>query len=697
MKKLIPILITLLFLSTQLFSNGVAVVDVSNATYFKLIDSQVDISVENQVAIVNTIQVFKNVYSSAKSIKYAFPMPEDGSATRLLFKVNDSWYEAEFAPTPQDTTLPGSGDEIDENLKTYLGETPLYYNLEHIIQPDSFITIQLTYVQLLSYEFGKVDLYYQSDYRYIQTAPLDQQKIAFHLTSERTINYVDLVGETPSILTNDGHDAYLEFTRYDKVPEYNYHVEYELSLDELGLFSMSTSIPDTLVPDQHGPGYFTFIVEPDPSENTDIINKVFTLIVDRSGSMYGDKIVQARNAAKFIVENLNEGDYFNIVDFSGGISNFRNEHVEFNASNESAALSYINSISANGSTNISGAFDRAVPQFSSTDETTANIIIFFTDGQATSGVTETGALLQHIQNLINQYELELALFTFGIGHDVNKQLLTVMASQNNGISEFLESNELEEVITRFYLTIRNPVLLNTQMSFLPSGSIMETYPRDLSNLYKGQQMYVSGRYVESVPVTIQLNGTAFGKQVSYEYQLQPADSTVEKYQFLTKIWAKQKIEYLLVEYFSEDDQSVRADSLKSAIIDISLDYGVLSPFTSFSGDKDTTPIEEEIGKPDIAHSPVQYELLGNYPNPFNPSTTIRFRVNTPMSDVIIIKIYNSIGQLVRELSLHISGPGNYQILWDGLFNNGITAPTGTYFYTVDFGEDILYGKMQLVK
>ena len=62
--------------------------------------------------------------------------------------------------------------------------------------------------------------------------------------------------------------------------------------------------------------------------------------------MYGDKIVQAKDAASYIVENLNDGDKFNIVDFATDVTSFRTTHVEFNPTNMTQALSYISTIVA---------------------------------------------------------------------------------------------------------------------------------------------------------------------------------------------------------------------------------------------------------------------------------------------------------------------------------------------------------------
>ncbi len=692
MKTLSTILIVLA-LAINLMGNGVAVTDAKNAYYLTLKQSDIDVTIDNQVATVVTRQVFKNELGTDKKVKYAFPMPEDASATELKYQVDDQWYLAKFSALEPDTTLPSQGGEVHPNLEQYLGETPLYYNLTETIRKDSLLIVELTYVQLLPYKLGIVELFYPNDYHLIQSSIIGKMTFDCYLTSDRTINRLELIGLEPESINVNTHSADVHFITYEVTAGFNYNVEYELSLDELGLFDMSTSIADSLVPDDYGSGFFTFIAEPDPGEN--VIEKVFTLIIDRSGSMSGEKIIQARDAASFIVENLNEGDRFNIVDFATDVRTFRSEHVDFTPSNQSAALSYISGLNATGGTNISGSFGVAIPQFSTANDTTANIIIFFTDGQATAGITDTQGILDHVTSLVNANQTEVMIFTFGIGYDANAQLLTLLATENLGLAEFLGNDELEERISEFYLTIRNPVLLNTEMTFSPQV-FQEIYPQKLPNLYIGQQMIVSGRYTEAVPVTVTLSGEAFGQPVEYQYEMNPADSTIDKNKFLTKIWAKQKIEDLLIEYYKLEENSPEALFIHEEIVGISLNYGVLTPFTSFSG-SDPTGLEEDLSIAESREHPQAYELLGNYPNPFNPVTTISFRVNTNLHGIVHLKIYNSLGQIIRIMTMTINGPGIYQIAWDGLIDSGSTATSGNYFYIIDFGEGLLAGKMTLMR
>jgi Ca-activated chloride channel homolog len=693
MKKIILSAIVVLVTVSNALSNGVCIIDGKNGIYLKLISSEVNVNVENQVAIVTAIQKFKNERAAPVKISYAFPLPEAASSTGLRWDVGGGWFEAQIKPAPQDTTVPGPSGETHPNLKSFLGQTPLFFPVEQAIQPDSLLIVELTFVELLSYRNGNVDFYYPNNYSLLQSSELEYQRLNFSLASPRTIeNLLLLSGHTITNLSNNGATANLQSGLTNAPANQDYHVRYSLNLSELGLFSLSTLIPDTLLPDPWG-GFFLFVAEPDPSESTETINKVFTFIIDRSGSMSGDKIVQARAAATFIVEHLNEGDRFNIVDFASDVTSFRNGHIDYNLENEQAALSYISVINAGGSTNISGAFTVAVPQFSVATDTTANIIIFFTDGQATTGITDTDQIATHVKSKVTQNETDIAIFTFGIGGSANQQLLTLLATQNNGIAEFLGSDDLENRITDFYLQIRSPVLLDTKMSF-SSQLILETYPDPLPNLYKGHQMIVTGRYQEPGTVTVTLNGTALGDEVSYEYNLELSDSAVQKNQFLTKIWAKHKLENLLVQYYL-DPHSQQAEILKQQIIEFSIAYGVISPFTSY--EPPATEVEQRDNLAEKKSRINSFELLGNYPNPFNSSTTIRFRVNKNVNHIVTIRIYNSLGQMIKVLFVKVDGTGTYDVNWNGLDEAGKRVSTGLYIYIVDFGEQLLGGKMYLIK
>jgi hypothetical protein len=93
--------------------------------------------------------------------------------------------------------------------------------------------------------------------------------------------------------------------------------------------------------------------------------------------------------------------------------------------------------------------------------------------------------------------------------------------------------------------------------------------------------------------------------------------------------------------------------------------------------------------------PASYELADNYPNPFNPSTTIEYGV--PEGGAVSLAIYNVLGQKVRTLVQDYKPAGRYQITWDGLDETGRHVGTGVYLYRMTAGQTAVVKKMLLVK
>lgn len=94
--------------------------------------------------------------------------------------------------------------------------------------------------------------------------------------------------------------------------------------------------------------------------------------------------------------------------------------------------------------------------------------------------------------------------------------------------------------------------------------------------------------------------------------------------------------------------------------------------------------------------PAKFEIVGNYPNPFNPSTEIKYSI--PYRSEVSIEIFNILGQKVTTLKDNEEHPaGKYSVVWDGTDNDGRATASGVYFCRLKSGEKALVRKMLLVK
>jgi len=104
-----------------------------------------------------------------------------------------------------------------------------------------------------------------------------------------------------------------------------------------------------------------------------------------------------------------------------------------------------------------------------------------------------------------------------------------------------------------------------------------------------------------------------------------------------------------------------------------------------------------LNKDNIAGSKLNqvFALKQNYPNPFNPTTQISFEI--PEDGNVKLKIYNSVGQLVKTLVDDNMSKGYHQVNWNASDNNGIKLSSGVYFYTLTSGSFVESKKMILMK
>ena len=111
--------------------------------------------------------------------------------------------------------------------------------------------------------------------------------------------------------------------------------------------------------------------------------------------------------------------------------------------------------------------------------------------------------------------------------------------------------------------------------------------------------------------------------------------------------------------------------------------------SEFSNITSATPVVTDILKTNL-EIPKNYALSQNFPNPFNPSTIIRFDV--PKAGFVRIELFNTIGQKVASLLSSEKPAGRYEISFDAS-----KLSSGTYFYRMDAGGYVIIKKMLLLK
>jgi Ca-activated chloride channel family protein len=158
--------------------------------------------------------------------------------------------------------------------------------------------------------------------------------------------------------------------------------------------------------------------------------------IDHSGSMQGEKIIEARHAATQLIDQLHDGDHLAIVAFSSGVTVFPRTAVD--AAARAQLRAFVDNLFADGSTNISGALEAAKVELANASDGTLRRIVLLSDGQPTVGLTRREALLSIVDGLRAD---GVSTSAFGVGLDFNGPLMQDLANHGGGNSAFIERGE----------------------------------------------------------------------------------------------------------------------------------------------------------------------------------------------------------------------------------------------------------------
>ena len=145
------------------------------------------------------------------------------------------------------------------------------------------------------------------------------------------------------------------------------------------------------------------------------------------------------------------------------------------------------------------------------------------------------------------------------------------------------------------------------------------------------------------------------------------------------------------EFFIDGQTIAFVGHIETPMDDWGVDTGPRGEYTIPTGGGVPSSIENATGPTVIT----EFALENNYPNPFNPVTTIKYQ--TPKSADVSLVIYNALGQQVRTLVNGTVEQGAHSVTWNGRNEMGKVVPSGIYFYVLNTGNTQISKKMVLMK
>jgi Ca-activated chloride channel family protein len=530
---------------------------------------KVNTRINDQIAVTSVDQEFYNPNPSRLEGTFVFPIPKGAHIDKFTMEIDGKQAEAELLSADKARHI---YEDIVRKLKDpalleYAGRDIFKVRI-FPIEPNSKKRITISYTQLLKSDDGLISYVLPLNTEKFSAKPIKNVSVHVDLESKRSLKSIYSPSHAVEVKRRGSTSATVGYEASDVQPDADFALYFAPEKDEIGVNLLTFKPGDE-------DGYFMLLASPGVDvKEKQVILKDVAFVLDTSGSMAGAKLEQAKKALKFCVENLNDGDRFEILRFSTEVEPLFDKLVDANKSNRSRAEEFIKDLKPIGGTAIDDALKKALSLSTSDIRSRPFVIIFLTDGRPTIGTTDEDQIVASVKK---RGEGHTRIFCFGIGTDVNTHLLDKITEETHAFSQYvLPEEDLEVKVSSFFSKIKEPVLTNPNLKFTGDVHTTKLYPSPLPDLFKGEQLVLVGRYTgkgdSAVIVEGNVNGTP--KKFTYEVKFTAENSENE---FIPRLWATRRVGYLLDEIRLRGENS----ELRDEVAELARKYSIVTPYTAY--------------------------------------------------------------------------------------------------------------------
>ena len=547
--------------------------------------------INDQLAVTSVDQEFYNPNPSRLEGTFVFPVPKGAHLDKFTMEIDGRPVEAELLAADKARHI---YEDIVRKLKDpalleYEGRDVFKVRI-FPIEPNSRKRITLSYTQLLKADDGLVSYVLPLNTEKFSAKPIKNVSVKVDLESKRPLKAIYSPSHSVEVKRHSATSATATYEAGDVQADADFALYFAPEKDELGvnLLTYKTGTED---------GYFLLLASlgVDVKEKQVVLKDV-AFALDTSGSMAGKKLEQAKKALLFCVENLNDGDRFEVIRFSTEVEPLFDKLLDASKATRAKAEEFIKDLKPIGGTAIDDALKKAldltsgkdafhrVPDSSQKARDAAEriptsgerpfVIIFLTDGRPTIGATDENEIVAHVKK---RGECHTRIFCFGIGTDVNTHLLDRITEETHAVSQYvLPEEDLEVKVSSFFSKIKEPVLANPTLKFTGDVHATKLYPSPLPDLFKGEQLVLAGRYTGNGDSAIILEGAVNGVAKKFTYEVKFPEDAAEN-DFIPRLWATRRVGYLLDEIRLHGENS----ELRDEVTELARKYGIVTPYTAY--------------------------------------------------------------------------------------------------------------------
>ena len=565
---LISILIVLIFPIFAYASGIIAIPPMPNLgidkTYLSVESYNANIKVSENITHVSIDEIFVNPYNKQVEGTFLFPLPQGASVNKFSMVIGGKLIQGKIFEKNEARRMYEKIVRllVDPALLEYVGRNTYRASIAPIA-PNGKIKVHIEFIYTLP----------RTGNSYYITCPLSGLKyskdpvksIVITGNIEGSKDIVNLYSPIyPLDSEIDGTEATFSLEKTNTNPDKDLLIYFSQDIKEVSGALL------TYEKDSDEDGYFMFLISAAQRKKEAGMPKDIIVLLDKSGSMTGEKIKQAKEALTFIVKRMKKNDRVRVITFSSNVRILNPGWVLCSDKKGIQNLiTQIKRIGASGGTNIYSALSQAF--FLNMRKNAAHYVIFLTDGMPTVGIKDESK----IEQLVGDKIRDKRLFVFGIGDDVNLEFLTKLFRKGRGQGEFILGKDIETAISAFYAKIEDPMLSNIQITY--PEIFYEIYPKDVQDLFWAQNLILLGRYEKGKTDNIKLilKGDTTNGPSSYFFQSDISPNSINN--FIPYLWASRKIGYLLEEIRLNGETK----ELVNSVIALSKKYGVITPYTSY--------------------------------------------------------------------------------------------------------------------